>query len=177
VEPVERLRLYAGLADTTRRWIGVMDTKAGFISALNGALLSFMWIGAHLSEVQASVKWLALTASVLSLLALLAALSIIIPRQTFSTLIGRKRAFEGEFRPFSFYGYVATRYSDDGFSRFEADLARLDEADFSREALEQHFTVSRIVEAKSERVTLAVRLTMLSMALAGIGLIVKTIQA
>jgi hypothetical protein len=174
VEPVERLRIYASLADTTRRWIAVMDTKAGFISALNGALLSFMWIGAHLNEVHATVKWLALTASVLSLLALLAALSIIIPRQTISQARAEP-AWKPEQAPFSFYGYVAKRYSDAGFAEFEADLARLDDTDFSKEALEQHFTVSRIVQAKSDRVTLAVRLTMVSMALAGIGLIVKTI--
>ncbi len=175
MEPAERVKTYAAFAESTRRWIAVMDTKAGFLSALNGALLTFMWIGARLSDVLPAVKWMAFGASVFSLLALLAALWIIIPRQTPSVVLGRRMGWQGEYRPISFYGFVASRYADTDFRRFESDVAELDAADFSREALEQHFTVSRIVQAKSAWVTISGQLTLASMALAGAALLLKTI--
>ncbi len=71
--------------------------------AVNGALLTFMWTGARLGELLALARFLAMGACLCSLLALLAALSIIIPRAA----IGRLVAISGEYRPISFYGYVA----------------------------------------------------------------------
>jgi len=166
----ERARTYATLADSTRRWVAVMDTKAGFMFAVNGALLTFMWTAARLGEVLALAGWLAMGASLCSLLALLAALWIIIPRAA----IGRLGAGSAEYRPISFYGYVARVYAAGEFGRFESDLAKLDDADFAREALEEHFTVSRIVEAKATWVSVSGGLTLASMALAGLALLVKT---
>ena len=166
----ERARTYAMLADSTRRWVSVMDTKAGFMFAVNGALLTFMWTAARLGEVLALARWLAMGASLCSLLALLAALWIIIPRAA----IGRLGAGSAEYRPISFYGYVARVYAAGEFGRFESDLAKLDDADFAREALEEHFTVSRIVEAKATWVSVSGGLTLASMALAGLALLVKT---
>jgi hypothetical protein len=86
MDAAERARTYATLADSTRRWVSVMDTKAGFMFAVNGALLTFMWTAARLGEVLALARWLAIGASLCSLLALLAALWIIIPRAA----IGRR---------------------------------------------------------------------------------------
>ena len=80
MDAAERARTYATLADSTRRWVAVMDTKAGFMFAVNGALLTFMWTAARLGEVLALARWLAMGASLCSLLALLAALWIIIPQ-------------------------------------------------------------------------------------------------
>jgi len=80
MEPSERARIYASFADATRRLVSVMDTKAGFLFAANGALLTFMWIGARLGEVVLAARWLAIAASLSSLLALLAALWVVIPR-------------------------------------------------------------------------------------------------
>jgi pycsar effector protein len=169
MDAAERARTYATLADSTRRWVSVMDTKAGFMFAVNGALLTFMWTAARLGEVLALARWLAIGASLCSLLALLAALWIIIPRAA----IGR-RAASSDGRPVSFYGYVATAYAAGDFQHFERDLAKLDDADFAREALQEHFTVSRIVEAKATWVSVSGVLTLASMALAGLALLVKT---
>jgi hypothetical protein len=171
MEPAERARTYAAFADATRRWISVMDTKAGFLFAVNGALLTFMWIGARLADVVPAAQRLAIGASLCSLLALLAALWIVIPRPSSALRGGPK----GEYRTISFYGYVATQYADEDFRKFERDLAQFDDADFSREALAEHFMVSRIVQVKSEWVSISGGLTLTSMALAGAALLVKTI--
>jgi len=74
MDAAERARIYGAFADATRRWVSVMDTKAGFLFAVNGALLTFMWIGARLGDVTPAARWLAIVASIGSLLALLAAL-------------------------------------------------------------------------------------------------------
>ena len=171
MDAAERARIYGAFADATRRWVSVMDTKAGFLFAVNGALLTFMWIGARLGDVTPAARWLAIVASICSLLALLAALWIIVPRPSVARGAGAKRAY----RPVSFYGYVADRYAASDFEGFERDLARFDEADFAREALEEHFTVSRIVRAKAAWVAVSGGLTLTSMALTGSALLVKTL--
>ncbi|MEO8536712.1 MAG: hypothetical protein ABI533_04240 [Betaproteobacteria bacterium] len=171
MEPAERARTYAALAESTRRWVVVMDGKAGFLFTVNGALLTFMWIGARLTDVAPAAQWLAVGASLGSLLALLAALWVVIPRRTFA-LSGTQH---GEYRPISFYGYVATHYGAREFRRFEQDAAAFDDADFSRESLAEHFMVSRIVRNKTAWVVISGALTFASMALAGAALLVKTL--
>lgn len=171
MEPAERAQIYAALADSTRRLVSLMDGKAGFLFAANGALLTFMWIGARLGDVAPAAQWLALGASLGSLLALLAALWVVIPRRSVE-LPGSESS---DYRPISFYGYVATRYAATEFRRFEHDVAQFDAADFSREALAEHFMVSRIVKNKTAWVTISGALTFGSMALAGVALLVKTI--
>ena len=171
MEPAERAQAYAALAESTRRLVALMDGKAGFLFAANGALLTFMWIGARLGEVAPAAKWFALGASLSSLLALLAALWVVIPRRSIA-LPGSDR---GDYRPISFYGYVATHYAATEFRRFEQEVAQFDTADFSREALAEHFMVSRIVKNKTAWVTISGALTFVSMALAGAALLVKTV--
>jgi hypothetical protein len=171
MEPAERAQTYAALAESTRRLVGLMDGKAGFLFAVNGALLTFMWIGARLGDVVPAAQWLALGASLGSLLALLAALWVVIPRRS-TALPGSE---SGDYRPISFYGYVATEYAPTEFQRFERDVAQFGADDFSRESLAEHFMVSRIVKNKTAWVTITGALTFCSMALAGIALLVKTI--
>ena len=122
-----------------------MDGKAGFLFAANGALLTFMWIGARLGDVMPAAQWLALGASLGSLLALLAALWVVIPRRSVA-LPGSEGS---DYRPISFYGYVATQYAPGEFRRFEHDVGQFDADDFSREALAEHFMISRIVKNKT----------------------------
>jgi len=172
MEPAERALTYTALAESTRRLVGLMDGKAGFLFAVNGALLTFMWIGARLGDVVPFAQWLALGASLGSLLALLAALWVVIPRRS-TALPGA----EQNFRPISFYGYVATHYAATEFRRFEHDVAQFDADEFAREALAEHFMISRIVKNKTAWVTVSGALTFCSMALAGIALLVKTIFA
>ena len=171
MDAAERARIYAAFADSTRRWVSVMDTKAGFLFAVNGALLTFMWIGANLGDVAPTAFWLAIAASLSSLLALLAALWIVIPRPGAAP----PRASARKSPPISFYGYVATAYSESEFERFASDVAKFGDAELAREALEEHFTVSRIVQAKAAWVSISGSLTLTSMALAGAALLVKTL--
>lgn len=171
MEPAARFQTYAALAEATRRLVSLMDGKAGFLFTVNGALLTFMWIGARLGEVAPATQWLALAASFTSLLALLAALWVVIPRRTVA-LPGSEKS---DYRPISFYGYVATHYAAMEFRRFESDVAQYDMADFAREALAEHFMVSRIVKNKTAWVTISGTLTFASMTMAGVALLVKTL--
>ena len=76
----ERARIYAAFADASRRLASAMDAKAGFVFAVNGALLTFLWIGARMAEVTPVTQWLAIGASLCAMLALLAALWVVVPR-------------------------------------------------------------------------------------------------
>lgn len=171
MDVAERARIYGALADATRRWVSVMDTKAGFLFAANGALLTFMWIGARVGDVQPAARWLAITGSLCSLFALLAALWIVIPRPSLGARVAARRRSP----PISFYGFVASAYGEGEFPRFERELAEFDDEDFAREALEEHFVVSRIVQAKATWVSVSGALTLFGMALAGVALLVKTV--
>ncbi|MFM0016232.1 hypothetical protein PQR46_28210 [Paraburkholderia sediminicola] len=37
-------------SEFSRKWITVLDAKAGFLVAINGALLAFVWTGAKLPD-------------------------------------------------------------------------------------------------------------------------------
>lgn len=173
MDVAERARIYAAFADATRRLASAMDTKAGFVFAVNGALLTSLWIGARMSDVGPAARWLAMGSSLCSILALLAALWVIVPRPSVDAALYGKRGS----RPVSHYGYVVTRYPAEGFAQFERDLAEFDEADFAREALEAHFIVSRIVQVKSKWIAIAGTLTLAGMTLAGVALLAKQLQA
>ena len=57
-----------------------------------------------------------------------------------------------------------------------ATWGAFDDADFAREALEAHFIVSRIVQAKSKWVAVAGVLTLAGMALAGAALVSRLLH-
>src|SRR3990172_6062911 len=139
----DRQKTYAAFAEITRKWVTVMDAKAGFLSALNGALLTFMWSGAKLGDVSSAVRCFAVSASALALLALLASLWVIIPREKLPAIFGKPVRWSASYKPFSFYGFIASNYEPDRFYQLEAELEQLSDADFAQEALEQHFTISR----------------------------------
>lgn len=173
VDAAERTRIYTAFADASRRLASTMDAKAGFVFAVNGALLTFLWIGARITEVTPFAHWLAMSASLSSMLALLAALWVVVPRPS----IDPARFTHGGARPISHYAYVATRYAASDFAAFERDVGAFDDAAFAREALEAHFVVSRIVQAKSKWVAIAGVLTLVGMAFAGAALVAKELSA
>ena len=168
----ERARVYAAFADASRRLASTMDAKAGFVFAVNGALLTFLWIGARMTEVAPATQWLAMGASLCSMLALLAALWVVVPRPSIDPV----RFTRGGARPVSHYAYVATRYAASDFAQFERDVGAFDDADFARESLEAHFVVSRIVHAKSKWVAIAGVPTLAGMTLAGAALLSKLLN-
>jgi len=173
----DKLKTYAGMTETTRKWISVMDTKAGFISALNAGLLGFIWTGAKLTE---GVGWnwpkcLALTATAAALASLLIALNIVLPRSSLEHVFGRGSKYVDGFKAISFYGYVAKHYPKGQDGRFLDDVKKLDDAALIDEALEQHFTISHVVQAKSNCVAKAGLLLKLALLLTGAALILKVL--
>jgi len=170
-----RLKVYTAFADNTRKWVTVMDTKAAFLSALNGVLIAFLWAGMRLAEGAPApcARAVAVVSSVAALLALLLALWSILPRESPSVVFGGKAEWTRDYQPFSFYGFISSRYVPADFSKLEADLGKLDETGLTREALEQHFTISHVVRAKSVCVTRSGYLTVAAILLAGAALLLK----
>ncbi|WP_087128854.1 hypothetical protein [Caballeronia concitans] len=41
----DKLKAFQATAEISRKWVSVMDTKAAFVSAMNAALLVFVWTG------------------------------------------------------------------------------------------------------------------------------------
>lgn len=169
----DRLKMYLSFADVSRRWTSVMDAKAAFLSALNGGLLAFLWGGAKLEGWYVLEKTLGYGATLVALFGLMAALWTISPREKLSFLVGKRSRWQAEYKPVSFYGYVAKKYGKGDFKNMESDLAKMDAAQFAHEALEQHFNISRVIQTKSEWVFRTVMLTLLALALAGCALFIK----
>lgn len=169
----DRLKMYLSFADVSRRWTSVMDAKAAFLSALNGGLLAFLWGGAKLDGWNVLEKTLGYGATLVALFGLMAALWTISPREKLSFLVGKRSRWQAEYKPVSFYGYVAKEYGKDDFKNMESDLAKMDDAQFAQEALEQHFNISRVIQTKSEWVFRTVMLTFLALAMAGCALLIK----
>lgn len=169
----DRLKMYLSFADVSRRWTSIMDAKAAFLSALNGGLLAFLWGGAKLEGWNVFEKTFGYGATLVALSGLMAALWTIAPREKLSSLVGKRSRWQAEYKPVSFYGYVAKKYGKDDFKNMESDLAKMDDAQFAHEALEQHFNISRVIQTKSEWVFRTVMLTFLALALAGCALFIR----
>jgi hypothetical protein len=153
----ERYKAYIGFAEISRKWVTVMDTKAGFIAALNLGLLGFLWTGAKLFSFEGLTRWLALSSTVLALISLLAAIWVVLPRETLQEIFGKKIRWDLANRPVSFYGYVASEYKNSDFSKFEQYVADLDQKDLAQEALKQHFVICHSVAQKSRALRIAGR--------------------
>lgn len=175
VEIDDRLKLYLSFTDVSRRWTSVMDAKAAFLSALNGGLLAFLWGGAKLMDWDVIEKAIGTGATVISLIGLMTALWAISPREKLSVLAGRRSRWEAEYKPISFYGYIAKKYGKNDFQSMESDLAKMDAAQFAHEALEQHFNISRVIQVKSEWVFRSAMLTFLALALIGCAFLIKAV--
>jgi hypothetical protein len=173
MEISDRLKSYLAFADVSRRWTSVMDAKGAFISALNGGLLAFLWGSAKIADWDGACKILEHASTILSLLAAMMSIWVITPRERLSALVGKKTRWTNQYRPISFYGYIAKHYGDNEFNRMESDLLKMDDAAFAHEALEQHFWISKIIQSKSEWIFRASILTLLSVFVAGAGMFIK----
>lgn len=171
----EKLKTYAAMVETTRKWVAVMDTKAGFVSALNAGLLGFVWSGAKLIESGCWTKGLAIAATVFSLFSLLTALRVVLPRSSLQHVFGKSSTYANGFKPISFYGFVASHYPKGHDGQFIDDVLKLDEVALLREALEQHFTISHIAQDKSNLVTIAGYFLMAAIVFTSFSLLTKVI--
>lgn len=150
----ERLKLYQGMVEVSRKWVTTLDTKAGFISAMNAALLGFIWSSARLPAATAS--WphrFGLFATGLSLISLCLAMTVVVPR----TRLGRASASKEpkgtpRVKAVTFYGFVAGQYPADQGERFVEDVLQLSASDLAREALEQHHAICHVAFAKNSSV-------------------------
>jgi hypothetical protein len=145
----ERYKIYSAFAEMSRKWVSVIDTKAGFIAALNLGLIGFLWTGAKMFEFAGLTRWLTVSSTVFALTSLLAAIWVVLPRESLREIFGRKLRWNEANRPVSFYGYVASEYGASDFEKFEEDVSALDQEELSREALKQHFVISHSVAKKS----------------------------
>lgn len=151
----DRYKAYTAFAEISRKWVTVMDTKAGFIAALNLGLLGFLWTGAKLFDFEGLTRWLTLSSTVFALISLLAAIWVVLPRETLREIFRKKIRWDQANLPVSFYGYVASEYNTNDFSKFERYVAELDHERLAQEALKQHFVICHSVAKKSRALRIA----------------------
>lgn len=142
-------KAFSAYAEISRKWVSVMDTKAGFVAALNLGLLGFLWTGAKLAEAQGLVRWLAMSATVFSIVSIVSAIWVAIPRETLHEIFGRKMRWDPQNKPVSFYGFVASEYGASDFERYRSYVTSLEMADLAQEALKQHFVICHSIARKS----------------------------
>lgn len=171
----DRLKHYCLLAEISRKWATTMDTKAAFISALNLGLLSFIWAGTRLYESIGYVKFFGSIATFISLGSLVTALFVVLPRSTLKSVFGKKVQYAGDYKPISFYGFIANHYPKGFEDKLLADTQALNEDDFLKEALEQHYTISHIVQKKDNQIAIAGNLLIWSLLLTAISIFLKLI--
>lgn len=173
MQDLDRFKAYSAMTEASRKWVSVMDTKAGFISALCGSLIVFIWTGAKLPEVPGLVRYLALGATAMALIALFLSLKVVLPRITLQQAFGQKLTYSVTHKPISFFGYVADTYPAKDHMAFLADVDAMGEKELAREALEQHYTICHILQKKSKEVALAGWAWLLSVALIAVALTTK----
>lgn len=169
----DRLKTYVGFSDISRRWTSVMDAKAAFLSALNGGLLAFLWGSVKIDTWVGMARYFGVAATLVSVFSLMSALWVITPRQKFSSLVGKRSRWSEKYKPFSFYGYIASNYKQEDFKSMEAELAAMGDAEFAHEALEQHFNISMVIQEKSELIFRTTILALIALGLVVISLSIK----
>jgi hypothetical protein len=162
MEELDRLKIYVSMAENTRKWVSVMDTKAGFLSALNAAALTYIWTGAKLGNTDGCAYCLTLLATALISLSLFLALNVVLPRVNLKHAFGKPLEYVNNYEPVSYFGYVATNYPPQKHAEFILKVDGMDERALAREALEQHYTTCHVVQKKSMRIAYAGWLWMFS---------------
>jgi hypothetical protein len=132
-----------------------MDTKASFLSALNAAVLGFIWTGAKFADAGNLVRGVVLIATVFSIISLFAALFTVFPRGSLKSIFGGQSRYTEGFKGISFYGYVVSNYPKEQEVKFFHDVEAMDAKSLCREALEQHYTISHSVLLKEKWVSRA----------------------
>lgn len=161
------------MAETTRKWVSVMDAKAGFLATLNAATLTFIWSVAKPGDVRGWGDVLALLATVLVLLSLFLALKVVLPRTRLRHAFGQTVEYINDYEPVTYFGFVATTYPSERHGDFLSKVDGLDELAFAREALEQHYTTCHVVQKKASGVAYAGWIWMLAIVLVVLALLVR----
>ncbi|NGZ88617.1 hypothetical protein [Duganella aceris] len=159
----ERLKLYTSYAEIGRKWTSVMDSKGTFFSAMNAGILAFLWGSLKIDKWQGAAQYFGLSATLSSLIALLSAMLVIAPRESLSVLVGKKSPWIAEYKPLSFYGYISKKYGKDGLKNMVKEFRCLNTEAFAYEALEQHHSISQVIQRKSNWVFRSAVFTFLSL--------------
>lgn len=173
MDNLDRLMTYVSMAEATRKWVSVMDAKAGFLATLNAATLTFIWSVAKPGDAQGWGDFLALFATVLVLLSLFLALKVVLPRTKLQHAFGQSVEYTSNYEPVSYFGFVATTYPSERHADFLSRVDGLDELAFAREALEQHYTTCHVVQKKASGVAYAGWTWMFAIVLVVVGLLVR----
>jgi hypothetical protein len=155
MDDLDRFKAYSAMTEASRKWVSVMDTKAGFISALCGSTIVFIWTGAKLPEIPGTARYLALGATAMALISLFLSLRVVLPRITLRQAFGQKLTYSESHKPISFFGYVADTYPANEHKTFVGHVDAMGEKELAREALEQHYTICHVLQQKSRGVALA----------------------
>lgn len=175
MDDADRLKLYQGMADVSRKWVATLDAKAGFIAAINAALLGFIWSSAKLPE--AAARWphaFGVVSTAFSLLSLCLAMGVVVPRiRPAFALVPDTPDARPAIKAVSFYGFVATQYAPDQTGRFVDDVWQLSEGDLAREALEQHHAICHVAFSKNCSVQRAGWVWFAALAMTVLGVVIK----
>ena len=145
----DRLKMYQTFTDLGRKWSAIMDAKAGFFATINLALIGFIWTGAKLGDMSGWPGRFGLLATSIATLSLYFAIKVVLPRTTLAHAFGTPLEYIDNYKAISFYSYIAANFPHEKHAEFIADVNAMSEEDFAREALEQHFTISHVVQKKS----------------------------
>ncbi|CAE6754594.1 Pycsar system effector family protein [Paraburkholderia haematera] len=142
----EQVKTFQAMAEVSRKWVTTLDAKAGFLVAINGALLGFVFSSAKLTDCP--LHWVrvpAYVAAALALASLLLAATVVFPRI--------KLDVSPSVGAVTFFAYVASKYAEPDGKRFVVDVFAMSDRDLAREALEQHHAISHVAMIKNTRVT------------------------
>lgn len=150
-----------------------MDAKAGFISAMNAGLLTFLWTGAKLTSAGGWAYGLSIGATAFALISLLLSLWIVVPRVDLQKVFGKDSGYAPEYEPVSFYAHVAKTYTPSRWAQYKGKVDGMSEHDLAEEALEQHFTISHVLYRKHVWLTRAGTTLLIAVLLCGLALFAK----
>jgi len=169
----DRLKMYQTFTDLGRKWSAIMDAKAGFISTINLALIGFIWTGAKLGDISGWSCRVGLLATAIAASSLYFAIRVVLPRTTLAHAFGAPLEYTKNYKAVSFFSYIAANYPHEKHAEFIAEIGAMSEEDFAQEALEQHFTISHIVQKKSDGVARAGLLWFVATSFTVIALVIR----
>jgi hypothetical protein len=159
MDDAERLKLYQSMAEVSRKWVTTLDAKAGFIAAINAALLGFIWTTTKLPIATSPTPWphrLGYLATGLSLISLCFAMAVVVPRIRLSSDPSKREPnSKPPIRAVTFYGFVATEYPASQAAQFAEDVLQMPDSYLAREALEQHHAICHVAYTKNGNVSWA----------------------
>jgi len=172
----ERLKAWSSYADISRKWVQAMDTKAGFVSALNLGLLALLWAGMKIQEGICLVKWLGAGGTLCAVASIFFAIWATLPRESLAHIFGKGMRWHDAYKPLSYYGYIAQSFGRNEFGKLREHADGLTLAQLAEEALEQHFVISHGVARKSGFVKIAGFLLMAGVGFAGAAVLARLVS-